>query len=136
MKETGAIEQTVAKIEAAVATLNFTWEYITGLFMTLWNSFTIQDVFAPIQAFMRIVQTLASPIQRLFAFVVTIVKILVEVLLVVMNFPIDTVQQIIANAMSAFEDIKRDPIGFLKNLLRAVKQGFVQFFLKILSPTC
>jgi hypothetical protein len=133
MKETGAIEQTVARIEAAVATLNFTWEYITGLFMTLWNSFTIQDVFAPIQAFVRIVQTLASPIQRLFAFVVTIVKILVEVLLVVMNFPIETVQQIIANAMSAFEDIKRDPIGFLKNLLRAVKQGFVQFFENIVT---
>ena len=133
MKETGAIEQTVARIEAAVATLNFTWEYITGLFMTLWNSFTIQDVFTPIQAFVRIVQTLASPIQRLFAFVVTIVKILVEVLLVVMNFPIETVQQIIANAMSAFEDIKRDPIGFLKNLLRAVKQGFVQFFENIVT---
>jgi hypothetical protein len=133
MKETGAIEQTVSRIEAAVATLNFTWEYITGLFMTLWNSFTIQDVFAPIQAFVRIIQTLASPIQRLFAFVVTIVKILVEVLLVVMNFPIETVQQIIANAMSAFEDIKRDPIGFLKNLLRAVKQGFVQFFGNIVT---
>ncbi|WP_051260814.1 eCIS core domain-containing protein [Algoriphagus marincola] len=133
MKETGAIEQTVSRVEAAVATLNFTWEYITGLFMTLWNSFTIQDVFAPIQAFVRIIQTLASPIQRLFAFVVTIVKILVEVLLVVMNFPIETVQQIIANAMSAFEDIKRDPIGFLKNLLRAVKQGFVQFFGNIVT---
>lgn len=133
MKETGAIEQTVSRIEAAVATLNFTWEYITGLFITLWNSFTIQDVFAPIQAFVRIVQTLASPIQRLFAFVVTIVKILVEVLLVMMNFPIETVQQIIANAMSAFEDIKRDPIGFLKNLLRAVKQGFVQFFENIVT---
>lgn len=133
MKETGAIEQTVSRIDAAVATLNFSWAYITGLFLDLWNSFTIRDVFHPIDAFIRIVQTLADPIQRLFAFIVTIVQILVEVLLVVMNFPIDTVNQIIANARSAFEDIKRDPIGFLKNLLAAVKQGFVQFFDNIVT---
>jgi len=133
MKETGAIEQTVSRIDSAVATLNFTWAYITGLFLDLWNSFTIEDVFHPIDAFIRIVQTLADPIQRLFAFIVTIVRIIVEVLLVVMNFPIDTVNQIIANARSAFEDIKSDPIGFLKNLLRAVKQGFVQFFDNIVT---
>lgn len=133
MKETGAIEQTVARIDAAVATLNFTWAFITGLFLDLWNSFSIADVFHPLDAFVRIVQTLAEPIQRLFAFVVTIVRIIVEVLLVVMNFPIDTANQIIANARSAFEDIKRDPIGFLKNLLSAVKQGFVQFFDNIVT---
>jgi competence ComEA-like helix-hairpin-helix protein len=133
MKETGAIEQAVARIDAAVATLNFSWAYITGLFLDLWNSFTIADVFNPISAFVRIVETLASPIRRLFDFVVTIVQIIVEILLVVMNFPIDTINQIIANARSAFEDIKRDPIGFLKNLLRAVKQGFIQFFDNILT---
>ncbi|OOG70722.1 DUF4157 domain-containing protein [Algoriphagus sp. A40] len=133
MKETGAIEQTVSRIDAAVATLNFSWAYVTGLFLDLWNSFTIADVFHPIDAFVRIVQTLAEPIQRLFAFVVTIVQILIEVLLVVMNFPIDTVNQIIANARSAFEEIKRDPIGFLRNLLAAVKQGFVQFFDNIVT---
>ncbi|WP_425636490.1 eCIS core domain-containing protein [Algoriphagus yeomjeoni] len=133
MQETGAIEQTATRIDDAVATLNFTWAYITGLFLGLWNSFSIQDVFHPIDAFLRIVETLAAPVQRLFAFVVTIVQILIEVLLVVMNFPIDTIQQIIANAQSAFADIKRDPIGFLKNLLGAVKQGFVQFFDNILT---
>ena len=133
MQETGAIEQTASRIDDAVATLNFSWGYITGLFLGLWNSFSIQDVFHPIDAFLRIVETLAAPVQRLFAFVVTIVQILVEVILVVMNFPIDTIQQIIANAQSAFADIKRDPIGFIRNLLGAVKQGFVQFFDNILT---
>ncbi|MBN3584694.1 DUF4157 domain-containing protein [Algoriphagus aestuarii] len=133
MQETGAIEQTASRINAAIETLNFSWAYITGLFLGLWNSFTIEDVFHPIDAFVRIVETLAAPVQRLFAFIITIVQIIVEVLLVVMNFPIETIQQIIANAQSAFEDIKRDPIGFLKNLLAAVKQGFVQFFDNILT---
>lgn len=128
MKQTGAIAQTVSRINTAVATLNFTWAYISGLFVDLWNSFTIEDVFHPFDAFVRIVQTLTDPIRRLFDFVVTIVQVLVEVILVVMNFPIDTIRQIIANAQSAFEDIKRDPIGFIRNLLRAVKQGFAQFF--------
>jgi DNA uptake protein ComE-like DNA-binding protein len=133
MQETGAIEQTASRINAAIETLNFSWAYITGLFLGLWNSFTIEDVFHPIDAFIRIVETLAAPVQRLFAFIITIVQIIVEVLLVVMNFPVETIQQIIANAQSAFEDIKRDPIGFLKNLLAAVKQGFVQFFDNIIT---
>lgn len=136
MKETGAIEQTVSRIDAAVATLNFTWAYITGLFLDLWNSFTIEDVFHPIDAFVRIVQTLADPIQRLFAFIVTIVRIIVEVLLVVMNFPIDTVNQIIANARSAFEDIKRDPIGFLKKTSSEPSNRALSSSLTISSLTC
>jgi hypothetical protein len=49
-----------------------------------------------------------------------------------MDFPFDIVSNIITRAMAAFDRIKRDPVGFLKNLLRAIKQGFVQFFENIL----
>ncbi|WP_194976395.1 eCIS core domain-containing protein [Aquiflexum lacus] len=133
MKQTGAIEQTTSRIDAAVEELGFTVQYIVGLFIGLWDSFTIDDVFNPFGAFVRIIETLSSPILRLFDFIVRIVRIIVEVLLVIMNFPIDTINSIIANAAQAFEDIKNDPIGFIKNLLRAVKQGFVQFFENILN---
>jgi hypothetical protein len=57
----------------------------------------------------------------------------VEVILIIMNFPFDLINNIIAKAMQAYELIKRDPIGFLKNLLRAIKEGFMQFFDNILT---
>ena len=70
----------------------------------------------------------ADPLLRLISFVWEIIKIVIEVLLIMMNFPFDLINNIIARAMEAIDDIKRDPIGFLKNLIRAVKQGFIQFF--------
>ncbi len=131
MKETGAIEQTKEQVNAAVDELGFNLKYIIGLYMGLWNSFTIDDIFDPIGAFSRIVDTLGQPLLKLVVFVARIVMIVIEVLLTVMNFPFETINSIIGNAVQAFEDIKRDPIGFLKNLLSALKQGFVQFFANI-----
>lgn len=131
MKQSGAIDNMTARIEQAVATLNFTWDYITGLFLSAWNSFSLQDLAAPLSAFMRIVGLFADPLLRLFAFVVEVVKIAIEVALQLMQFPFALINNIIAKATQAFNDIKRDPIGFLKNLLRAVKTGFTQFFDRI-----
>ncbi len=48
-----------------------------------------------------------------------------------MNFPTDLIANIISKAMQAVDMIKRNPVGFLKNLLRAIKQGFIQFFAHI-----
>jgi ABC-type multidrug transport system fused ATPase/permease subunit len=128
MKESGAIDKTTARINAAVKQLNMTPQAIVQLFIDLWESFTFRDFLHPIATFQRIVAKFGEPIGRLIAFVVEIVKIVVEVILRIMNFPFDLINKIIANAMKAFHLIKQDPIGFLKNLLRAIKEGFIQFF--------
>jgi hypothetical protein len=133
LKESGAIDRTTARISAAVARLNMTPAGVIALFIDLWNSFSIRDLADPIGAFERILATFGEPIRRLIAFVVEIVKIVVEVVLAVMNFPTDLIANIITKAMQAFEMIKRDPVGFLKNLLRSIKQGFIQFFDNILT---
>jgi len=133
MKQTGAIQRTVDRIEGAVARLGFTWEYITGLFKQAWNSFSLKDLAAPIEAFVRLVKLFGPPILRLFAFIWEVLKMVIEVLLIIMKFPIDLVSNIITKSMQAIEDIKKDPIGFLKNILRAIKQGFVNFFDNILK---
>ena len=133
LKESGAIERTTARIEAAVARLNMTPAYIVQLFTSLWNSFSLNDLAHPIQAFERIIARFGEPIGRLIAFVVEIIRIVIEVILQVMNFPIALIGNIITKAMQAFDLIKADPVGFLKNLLKAIKQGFVQFFDNILK---
>ncbi len=133
MKESGAIDRMTQKISKAVAQLNFSWEYVVGLFTALWESLDWTDFLIPGAVFIKILKTFGDPILRLINFITVIVKIAIEILMVVMNFPIDTVNNIIARVMEAFGNIKRDPIGFLKNILRAIKQGFVQFFQNILK---
>ncbi|MEP6930362.1 MAG: AHH domain-containing protein, partial [Flavobacterium sp.] len=133
MVETGAIARIVGEIEAAVATLNMTPAAIIQLFTDLWNSFTIDDLIHPLDAFVRIIEKFGEPIGRLIAFVAEIVRIVIVAILEIMNFPFDLIGNIITRAMQAIDDIKKDPIGFLKNILRAIKQGFVQFFDNIVT---
>jgi hypothetical protein len=128
MKQSGAIEQTTQRVNAAVAELGFTVPYIVGLFTGLWNSFTIDDIFHPFDAFQRIIDTIADPIRQLFVFIVRIIRIVIEVLLEIMQFPTNLIVSIINKIQAAWELIKSDPIGFIKNLLRGVKEGFVRFF--------
>lgn len=132
MEESGAIARTTQRINAAVARLGMTPSYVVNLFIALWNSFSFRDLTSPISAFRRIINTFGQPIARLIAFVFEIVRIVVEVILQIMQFPTDLIANIINRAMAAIESIKRDPIGFLKNLLRSIKQGFIQFFNNVL----
>jgi len=133
LRESGAIDRVVGRVNAAVARLGMTLEYVLNLFTALWNSFSLSNLADPVAAFGRILDRFGEPIGRLIDFVVTIVRIVVETVLQLMQFPTELIGQIIANAMAAFDRIKRDPVGFLKNLLRAIKQGFIQFFDNILQ---
>ncbi|MBP1223609.1 DUF4157 domain-containing protein [Flavobacterium sp. 1355] len=133
MVESGAIARIAGQIEAAVATLNMTPESIIQLFTDIWNSMSINDLIHPIDAFMRIIEKFGEPIGRLIAFVAEIIRIVIVAILEIMNFPFDLIGNIITRALEAIEDIKKDPIGFLKNILKALKQGFIQFFDNIVT---
>ncbi len=128
MKSSGAIAKAEQRVMAAVTKLNMTPAYVVQLFIQIWNSFSFADLANPIAAFQRILARFGEPIGRLIAFVIEIIRIVIDILLQIMQFPSDLIGNIIAKAMLAIEMIKRDPIGFLKNLLRAIKQGFMQFF--------
>lgn len=133
LKESGAIDNVVQQVEAAVAELGMTPAYVIQLFIDLWDSFSLSDLANPSEAFQRVIDRFGEPISRLITFVAEIVQIVIGAVLTVMNFPSDLIQNIMAKAMEALEMIKTDPVGFLKNLLRAIKQGFVQFFENILQ---
>jgi hypothetical protein len=133
MEQSGAIARIVGEIEAAVATLNMTPESIIQLFTDIWYSMTIDDLIHPLDAFMRIIDKFGEPIGRLIAFVAEIIRIVIVAILEIMNFPFDLIGNIITRALEAIDDIKKDPIGFLKNILRALKQGFIQFFDNIVT---
>jgi hypothetical protein len=133
MSETGVIPEAAARIETLMSTLGISWPFVRDLFLGIWQSLTIEDLIDPIGAFRRITDQFGEPISRLFTFVTEVIKIVIELILQIMNFPLDIIQRIIANAMQAFEDIKRDPVQFLKNLLATLKLGFTKFFDNILQ---
>lgn len=128
LEETGAIDRMAAWVDGLIARYGITPEFVRDLFLGIWNSLTIQDLVSPLEAFNRILTTFREPIVRLLSFAIEVVRKLIEVALEVMNFPSELIGQIIERAMAAVEQIQQDPVGFLINLLRALKQGFVQFF--------
>jgi hypothetical protein len=133
MVETGAIARIAGEIEAAVEKLNMTPQSIIQLFTDIWDSMTIDDLIHPLDAFIRIIEKFGEPIGRLIAFVAEIIRIVIVAILEIMNFPFDLIGNIITRALEAIDDIKKDPIGFLKNIFKALKKGFMQFFDNIVT---
>lgn len=54
-----------------------------------------------------------------------------KLLLTVMKIPLELVTGIFTKAANAFDLIMKDPFAFLKNILGAIKLGFMQFFRNI-----
>jgi hypothetical protein len=133
LQETGTIARAAGRIEGAVEALGISWAFITGIFRGIWDTLGIGALAEPVATFTRIVGQFAEPVSRLFRFVGVVLREIISIVLEIMNFPSDLIGSIIANAMAAIEDIKRDPVGFLLNMLAAVKRGFSSFFEHIVT---
>lgn len=133
IEQSGAIERMVSWLDNLVERTGISFQMVVDLFMGIWNSVTIQDLVHPIDTFNRIVGRFGEPIRRVLTFIVEVIKKVIEIVLQLMNVPVDLIMQIIERAMAAFDIIQRDPIAFLINILRALKQGFQQFFDNILT---
>ncbi|MCE7988993.1 MAG: DUF4157 domain-containing protein [Caldilinea sp. CFX5] len=133
MSETGVIPAAAQRIESLLGALGISWAFVQELFLGIWNSLTITDLIDPLGAFQRIMDRFGEPIGRLLTFVWEVIKIVLELVLQMMGFPFDLIGSIISNALQAIDDIKRDPIGFLINLLAAMKLGFSNFFANIVQ---
>lgn len=128
LKKSGAITQMTSWMSGAIERLNISWETIVGLFKAAWERLTIDALMQPIKAFKGIVKLFSPPIRRLINFVGEVVKKVIEIVLKIMNFPTKLIGSIFSKTAAVFGLIKSDPIGFIKNLLRGLKQGFQQFF--------
>jgi hypothetical protein len=133
LQTSGVIPEAAQRIEGAINTLGISWEFIRDLFQGIWDSLSIDDLIDPIGAFVRIMDRFGEPLGRLLIFVAEVFKVVLELILRLMHFPFELVDSIINNAMHAFEDIQRDPVAFIMNMLAAVKLGFSNFFDHILT---
>ncbi|KQY25005.1 hypothetical protein ASD16_05965 [Cellulomonas sp. Root485] len=128
LAESGVIGDAAATIESAMTRLNISWDLITGTFLAIWNTVSLESLLAPIETFDRIVAAFGDPLNRIAEFVSVVIQVVVRLILELMNFPSELLGNIIANATAAIEDIKNDPVGFLKNVVAAMKAGFEGFF--------
>lgn len=128
MAETGVINDAANRIQGAIDELGITWEFVSNLFSELWDSFTIEDLLVPVEAIERVVNRFGEPIGRLVAFVRVVVEEVFKLVVDLTGFPSDLIENIVANAMSAFDRIQEDPAQFFINMLEALKLGFSNFF--------
>jgi Domain of unknown function (DUF4157) len=133
LAEAGVIADAGAQIEGAMGRLGISLDMITGTFLSIWNSLTLEDLLNPIGAFMRVLDKFGEPLGRIVAFVGEVIKVVITLILKLMNFPSELLGSIISNAMAAIEDIQRDPVGFLLNMIAALKAGFANFLDKVLD---
>jgi len=133
LAEAGVIADAAAQIEGAITRLGITPDLIIGTFRGIWDSLTLADLVNPVGAFVRILEKFGEPLGRIVEFAGEVVKVVVTLILKLMNFPSDLLGSIINNAMAAIEDIKKDPVAFLLNMLQALKHGFLGFIENALS---
>ena len=127
LAEAGVIAEAAAKIESAMSRLGIGLDTITGTFRAIWDSLSLEDLVNPLGAFVRILEKFGEPLGRIVEFAGEVLKVVITLILRLMNFPPDLLGSIIDHAMAAIEDIKRDPVAFLVNMLEALKQGFLGF---------
>jgi hypothetical protein len=127
LAEAGVIADAAAQVEGAMSRLGISLDMIVGTFKGIWDVLTLEDLVNPLGAFVKILDKFGEPLGRIIEFAGEVLKVVVTLILKLMNFPSDLLGSIIEHAMAAIEDIKKDPVAFLVNMLEALKQGFLGF---------
>ncbi|MEU0885651.1 DUF4157 domain-containing protein [Lentzea sp. NPDC005914] len=133
LAEAGVISEAATRIETAMVRLGISWDLVIATFRGIWDGMSLDDLLNPIGAFDRILTQFGEPLGRLVEFATEVIQVVIILILRLMNFPSDLVGSIIDNAMAAIDDIKRDPVAFLVNMLLALKNGFVGFLDEIVT---
>ncbi len=134
LQESGALDRAFNWISERVTQFLDIMASIRAAFGRLWRSFTINDIFDPLGAFERVVDLFRSPVRRIINFAAEVgMQILEFIFEGVMGAGGARVLNILKQARATFLTIIRDPVGFIRNLIAAVMQGFRQFSRNILT---
>jgi Domain of unknown function (DUF4157) len=137
LEKSKTIERTVEWLNGEITKLDLSWDKIKALFTALWDSFTVTDLLSPLGIIKKVADIFGPPVKRVIAFALAVGKKVLEFIFEgVMHLagPIGTqVVRIVQKIGDTFMKIVNDPVGFVKNLVEAVKQGLAQFAKNILE---
>lgn len=137
LQRSGIIDRAFNWFNQELDRLNLTWNYIKSIFIRLWETLSINDLLSPSAAFERIRGIFGEPVQRITSFagaaIRKVAEFIFEGVLTLAGGLGQQVLRIFNRARGVFSSIIENPIGFVGNLVNAVKRGFQQFSGNILT---
>lgn len=130
LQQSRAVPRAMAWFQGALAGLMGFVTALPGLFMNTLRSLGIGDLLTPVQTFGRIVRVFGDFAGRFVSWAGAQVMSLLEIIFDVVA---PAVMPYLRRAAGAFRTIVANPIGFVRNLVRAGIQGFRQFAANILT---
>ena len=130
LQQSRAVPRAFAWFQGALAGLMGFVTALPSLFMDTLRSLGIGDLLTPVQTFGRIVRVFGDFAGRFFSWAGAQVMSLLEIIFDVVA---PAVMPYLRRAAGAFRTIVANPIGFVRNLVRAGIQGFRQFATNILT---
>lgn len=131
LQKSGALQKAFDWFSKEIDKLNLTWEAIKGLFRQFWDSLSASDILDPSGVYARLGALFGPPLKRLEDFALAsgkkILELIVEGALSLAGAFGKQVLALLQKGANAFSLIIKDPLGFLRNLLLAVKGGFQNF---------
>jgi hypothetical protein len=137
LEKARTIEKTVAWLEGEITRLDLSWEKIKELFRKAWDAFSVTDLLNPLALIVKIAGIFAPPVKRILSFALAVGKKVLEFIFegaMIIAGPIGIqIVGIVRKIGDTFNKIVDDPVGFVGNLVKAVKLGFQQFAKNIWS---
>lgn len=134
LQQSRAIPKAFEWFNQQIQVRNLTWNRVAGAFRQAWDSLSASDVLQPLQTIQRIVGIFSSLVADIVSFEISALEKILEIIFeAVMGGGGAAVLAILRRARSTFLTIVRNPVGFLTNLINAVKQGIRGFATNILT---
>ncbi len=130
LQQSRAVPRAWAWFQGAVSGLMGFVAALPGMFVATLRSLGIADLLTPVQTFTRIVRVFGDFAGRFFSWAGQQVMSLLEIIFDVVA---PAVMPYLRRAAGAFRTIVADPVGFVRNLVRAGIQGLRQFATNILT---
>jgi Domain of unknown function (DUF4157) len=135
LQESKGLEKTFTWLNQQVTKLNLTWDVIKNLFKRTWDSLSAGDLVNPAGAFEKVKNVFAEPIGRIVKFASSVgqkvLEFVLEGAMSAAGSGASKVMEVLKKMGASFMTVVKDPIGFVNNLVKAVKGGFSQFMANI-----
>lgn len=132
LQETNAISMALTWLDQEVTALGITLSYIGSLITRILDSISITDISGSIS---RALDILREPARRIMNFLGRLAEKIKEFIfrgaLQLVGAPVDMVMGILNRAGNILRSIFEDPIGFIGNLVNAIKGGLMNFMQNI-----
>ena len=128
IKASGALPRAMEWLLSLINELGLSPSQLLERFLTLWNSFSIDDLMNPIGAYIRVAETYLTFVGNVLMLVLRVYWKVLEIMFVFLLGPgAARVVAALKQAENTFRLIIEDPVGFFANLLAAIGKGIKQF---------